>query len=322
MRNLKRALSLVMAAAMLIGMMAVSASAADNYEDFTDKDEIKNTEAVATMVSLGVFNGKEDGSYFDPTGIVTRAEMAKIIAVSLNGGKDLVIGSGASTTQFSDTKGNWAEAYIAYCANLGIINGKGDGTFGPNEPVTGTAAAKMVLCALGYRSDIEGFTGAGWDLNTDRLANEVGLYDGLGHITPSNGLSRDDTAQLVYNGVQAQEVEYRNNYGEVFLNYLPYQSLPFKMLYVSEPNLLLNRIEWEGTIEYLVNPEDDYYSSFFTRKWNREMTMKIFPPRRGLTEINRTLQASYYLVREKLGQKIHKRPSPITLDEYLAEREK
>ncbi len=31
---------------------------------------------------------------------------------------------------------------------------------------------------------------------------------------------------------------------------------------------------------------------------------------------------SYYLVREKLGQKIHKRPSPITLDEYLAEREK
>ena len=214
MRNLKRALSLVMAAAMLIGMMAVSASAADNYDDFTDKDEIVNTEAVATMVSLGVFNGKEDGSYFDPTGIVTRAEMAKIIAVSLNGGKDPVLGSGASTTQFSDTSGHWAEAYIAYCANLGIINGKGDGTFGPNEQVTGTAAAKMVLTALGYRGDIEGLTGAGWDLNTDTLANKIGLYDGLDHITPSNGLTRDDTAQLIYNGVQAYEVEYRNNYGE------------------------------------------------------------------------------------------------------------
>ncbi len=214
MRNLKRALSLVMAAAMLIGMMAVSASAADNYEDFTDKDEIVNTEAVATMVSLGVFNGKEDGSYFDPTGIVTRAEMAKIIAVSLNGGKDPVLGSGAATTQFTDTKGNWAEAYIAYCANLGIINGKGDGTFGPNEPVTGTAAAKMFLTALGYRSDIEGLTGAGWDLKTDTLANKVGLYDGLDAISPSSGLTRDNTAQLVYNGVQAQEVQYRNNYGE------------------------------------------------------------------------------------------------------------
>ena len=94
------------------------------------------------------------------------------------------------------------------------------------------------------------------------------------------------------------------------------------MLYVSEPNLMLNRIEWEGSIEYLINPEDGYYSSFFTRKWDREMTMKIFPPRGGIVEINRTLRASYYLVREKLVQKIHKRPAPITLDEYLANRDK
>ena len=214
MRNLKRVLSLVMAVAMLIGLMVVSASAASTYEDFTDKDEIVNTEAVNTLVSLGVLNGKEDGSYFDPTGIVTRAEMAKIIAVCLNGGKDPLLGSGAVTTAFSDVPSNhWASAYIAYCANLGIINGKGDGTFGPEEQVTGTAAAKMFLCAIGYRSDIEGLTGTGWDLNTDTLANKVGLYEDMS-IVPSNGLSRDNTAQLVYNGIQANEVEYENNYGE------------------------------------------------------------------------------------------------------------
>lgn len=115
---------------------------------------------------------------------------------------------------------------------------------------------------------------------------------------------------------------YRNNYGEVFLNYLPYQSLPFKMLYVSEPNLLLNRIEWEDSVECLVNPEDAYYSNFFTRKWDREMTMKIFPPRRMMTEISRTLRASYYLVQEKLVQKIRKRPAPLTLDEFLAKQNK
>lgn len=113
---------------------------------------------------------------------------------------------------------------------------------------------------------------------------------------------------------------YRNNYGEVFLNYLPYQSLPFKMLYVSEPNLLLNRIEWEGSIECLVNPGEEYYSSFFLKKWDREMTTKIFPPRRGVTEISRTLRASYYLVKEKIEQKIHHRPAALTLDEYLTKR--
>ena len=57
--------------------------------------------------------------------------------------------------------------------------------------------------------------------------------------------------KLVFYEKEKMPGNYRNNYGEVFLNYLPYQSLPFKMLYVSEPNLLLNRIEWEGTIEYL-----------------------------------------------------------------------
>ena len=214
MRNLKRVLSLVMAVAMLVGLMVVSASAAGTYEDFTDKDEIVNTEAVQTMVSLGVINGKEDGSYFDPDGTVTRAEMAKLIAVCLNGGKDPLLGTGAVTTSFSDVASNyWAAPYIAYCANLGIINGKGDGTFGPEEPVTGTAAAKMMLTALGYRSEIEGLTGTGWDLNSDTLANKVGLYNDM-DVVPSNGLSRDNTAQLIYNGVQANEVVYRNNYGE------------------------------------------------------------------------------------------------------------
>ncbi len=46
MRNLKRTLSLVLAAVMLVGMMVVSASAASS--DFTDKDEITYTEAAVS----------------------------------------------------------------------------------------------------------------------------------------------------------------------------------------------------------------------------------------------------------------------------------
>ena len=84
MRNLKRALSLALAAMMLIGMMVVSAGAAS--KDFTDKDEIQHPEAVNTLVALNVISGKEDGSYFDPTGTLTRAEMAKLITYVLNGG--------------------------------------------------------------------------------------------------------------------------------------------------------------------------------------------------------------------------------------------
>ena len=101
MRNLKRVLSLVMTVAMLIGLMVVSASAASTYDNFTDKDEIVNQEAVNTLVSLGVLNGKEDGSYFAPADIVTRAEMAKIITVCLNGGNDPLLSSAVANTGFS-----------------------------------------------------------------------------------------------------------------------------------------------------------------------------------------------------------------------------
>ena len=53
MRNLKRALSLALAAIMLVGMMVVSASAA-SYNNITDKDEIVNKDAVSMLVSLGI----------------------------------------------------------------------------------------------------------------------------------------------------------------------------------------------------------------------------------------------------------------------------
>ena len=85
MRNLKRALSLVMAMALIVGMMVISASAVST-RDFTDAGEIDHTEAVNTMVALNVISGKDDGSYFDPDGTLTRSEMAKVVAFVMNGG--------------------------------------------------------------------------------------------------------------------------------------------------------------------------------------------------------------------------------------------
>ena len=213
MRNLKRALSLALAFVMVMSMMVVGAGAV-SIDDFTDAEEIVNTEAVTTMVSLGVIDGNDDGSY-NPTGVVKRGEMAKLIAVMLNGGNEPTLGEMAPT--FSDTVGHWAQNYISYVANLHIIDGRGDGSFGPNDDVTGSEAAKMILTALGYRSDVEGFTGANWAINVQLVANDIQLFDGLS-INPDEGLSRDDTAQMLYNAVQAQEVEYRNldnNYDNV-----------------------------------------------------------------------------------------------------------
>ena len=205
MRNLKRVLSLALALVMVVSVMIVGASAA-NYDDFSDKDEIVNSEAVSVLVELGVIAGKDDGSY-DPSGIVTRAEMAKMICVVLNGGKDPSLGNVANYS-YNDTVGHWAAAYIEYCSNLGIVAGDGTGNFNPNATVTGSEAAKMLLVAAGYQAAIEGFTGANWAVATNVRANQVGLYDGLA-INPSEGLSRDNAAQMVYNALSAYVVTYK-----------------------------------------------------------------------------------------------------------------
>ena len=203
MKNLKRVLSLALTGTMLAGMLTIGASAAN--KDFTDADEIQHTEAVNVMSTLGVLKGKDTGA-FDPNTTVTRAEMAKIICVMLNGGNDPTLGS-ASSAMFSDINGHWARSYIEYCASMNIIAGQGDGTFAPDAPVTGAAAAKMLLVAMGYDSSIFEFTGADWEINVNRRANEAKLYEEIKNIDTSVGLSRDNTAQMAYNALEAKIME-------------------------------------------------------------------------------------------------------------------
>ena len=212
MRNLKRALSLALAAIMLVGMMVVSASAT-GLDDFSDKDKVVNKDAVSMLTTLGVINGKEDGSYFDPTGNVTRAEMAKMIATVLNQGADvdgLYVGM---NTGLTDVKGHWAESYINYCYSLGIIAGRGNGKFDPAATVTGNEAAKMLLVAAGYDAQLAGLTGADWAINVSVRADEQGIFEGFTKDL-SAPLNRDDAALLIYNALDVEMIQSytTNNY--------------------------------------------------------------------------------------------------------------
>ncbi len=208
MKNLKRIFSLALAGTMLAGMLTVGASAAD----FTDADSIKNSEAVDTMVALNIINGKDDGS-FAPEATVTRAEMAKMITIMLNGGSEPALTASASNAKFTDIGGHWAQKYIEYCVSQNVIAGRGDGTFAPDATVTGTEAAKMALTALGYNSEVFNFTGIDWEVNVNAAANapSANLYDGLRNINPGEGLSRDNAAQMLYNALDANVVEISYN---------------------------------------------------------------------------------------------------------------
>ena len=205
--NLKKVLTLVLTVAMLLSVMVVGTGAA-----FSDQDSIKNTEAVDACVALNIIGGFPDGTY-RPTNNVTRAEMCKMICVALNGGKEPTLGTN-NTPTFTDvrgTSGAWAEAYIESCNSQGIVSGVGGGRFNPNGSITGTQAARMLLVALGYRADIQGYTGDSWAVNVNVDASSKGLYAGVENMDANAALSRDNAAQMIWNAMDAYEVEYVSN---------------------------------------------------------------------------------------------------------------
>ena len=209
MRNLKRALSLALAAVMVIGMMVVGAGAV-SYNDFTDKDEIQNADAVGMVTELGIINGLPNGTY-GPTQNIDRASFVKMVALTFNGGSEPMLPDG-NKVSYVDTATNWASAYIEYCTNLGFVAGDGTtGKFNPTNPVTVSQAAKMLLVALGYNADVEQYVGAQWQINVDADANTAGLYDGLSGNTSAN-LTRDNAAQMIYNALDSSMMKYEGVY--------------------------------------------------------------------------------------------------------------
>lgn len=199
MKTCRKALGLVLVFAMVLSVFNVSAGA-----DFTDQSEVTNEEAAAVLTELGVIEGYDDGS-FQPDTVLTREQAAAIIARMLLGDNAEQLSAGSAP--FTDVDANrWSAGYIAYCVSEGIIDGYGNGTFGPEDELTCYQFAKMLLCALGYDSESEGFTGTSWAINTTTYAVNAGIFEDVSDY--SGSADRDTAALMALNTLKADVVYY------------------------------------------------------------------------------------------------------------------
>lgn len=102
------------------------------------------------------------------------------------------------------------------------------------------------------------------------------------------------------------------DFGNLFLTYLPFQSIAYRLLCNTYGDLHNVRYEWEDDIDFIINPEDEYYSSFFTQKWTQEMIEKIFPSHSLRKESGRTVRAFFQILKEMM----RKAKTPMSLEEY------
>ncbi|WP_317348335.1 S-layer homology domain-containing protein [Pusillibacter faecalis] len=201
---MKKFLSLVLALTMMMSLVTINAGA----KEFTDDEELNYKEAVDVISEISVVDGYEDGS-FKPQNTLTRGAAAKIIC-------NLILGPTTAAELHADTApykdvpvSNTFSGYIAYCAKEGIISGYADGSFRPAGTLTGYAFMKMLLGALGYDSNYEGYTGGNWSINVAKQAIGIGLNKGM--VEEFNGVdfvTREEAALYAFNTLKATMVDY------------------------------------------------------------------------------------------------------------------
>ena len=204
MKNFRKVLALVLVVATLFSFVAMTASA----KEYTDTDKVSYTEAVDVLTAIGILNGYTDGTY-RPTNTIARAEMAKMIAVLANAGKDNIGDLYASACKFADMTGDavWAKSYVAYCNQIGIVAGRNATTFDPYGKVTGVETAKMLLCMIGFDAKAQGYVGTNWQVNVMRDAEKLGLLEGFAaDYKIEKAITREEAAQMMLNALKAPMV--------------------------------------------------------------------------------------------------------------------
>ena len=201
---MKKFLSLVLALVMTMSLVTISAGA----KDFTDDSKINYEEAVDVMSALKVIDGYADGS-FNPQGSLTRGAAAKIIC-NLILGPTTASALSADTAPYKDVPTNHTFAgYIAYCQQQGIISGYADGTFRPAATLTNYAFLKMLLGALGYNAEIEGYIGDNWSIQVAKQALATGLTKGLdGELNGTDYATREQACLYALNTLKSTMVDY------------------------------------------------------------------------------------------------------------------
>ncbi|WP_162259751.1 S-layer homology domain-containing protein [Paenibacillus sp. Soil766] len=119
----------------------------ENKVSFGDTASVKAWAGrqIEVAAAKGILEGRADQA-FEPNGLVTRAEFAKLIVKTFN------LENASATESFSDVNdSDWFKSYVAAAVKSGIVNGKSDDEFDPNGQITRAEMAVMSSRALALK---------------------------------------------------------------------------------------------------------------------------------------------------------------------------
>ena len=146
--------------------------------------------------------GYVDGTV-QPTGAITRGEVATIFFRLLtDGARDKYWSQESGYSDCNSTQ--WYNNAISTLTNLGVINGRGDGTFRPDDPITRAEFAKIAVSFFettkeeyqGYFPDVPE---EAWYAEYVEAAARIGLIQGTdeGVFRPEDDITRAEACAIV-----------------------------------------------------------------------------------------------------------------------------
>ncbi|WP_166541901.1 S-layer homology domain-containing protein [Paenibacillus lutrae] len=178
---------------------------ADSPQPFNDvAPDTYGAAAIHELAEHGIAEGISAGK-FDPAGIATREQFAKLLTAASRDAKEIAASRGRMP--FTDVTSVWSRPYIAAAYASGLIDGTTAVTFSPERPVSRQAAAAMVwrwLEAQGVEAPAS--AGGRSDAHTDSWAETaVRNLSLLGpswsradsSYTPESVMTRGDSAVLI-----------------------------------------------------------------------------------------------------------------------------
>ena len=177
-----------------------------SYNDISDSEYINDIEE---LKAIGIMSGDESGN-FKPDECLTRAEFAKIICKI--DGMEFDIGANAGMG-FSDVASNhWAFGHIFYAVGRKYMQGYTDGTFRPDDCITGREALKVLVSLTGY--DFLAMAKGGYPDGYEITGAELGITKGL-DISLNDYVYREEIARMINNSLDvpyAKNISISDNY--------------------------------------------------------------------------------------------------------------
>lgn len=109
--------------------------------------------------------------------------------------------TGAHAATYQDVPGHWAEAQIMRWSNLGYLTGYGDGTFGPDDPISRGQLAVILSNLMGYTEEAENTFGLdedAWYLHFMLKAAQAGILpENWYEVTEDLPITREEAMYIM-----------------------------------------------------------------------------------------------------------------------------